>query len=104
MPAARRLAFAAAERVIDRVHRDAAHVRPLAEPAAAPRLANRHVLVIEVADLADRRQALDVDLANLARGHAHARVLAFARDQLHRRPRAARNLAALAGPQLHVVD
>src|SRR5262249_22171148 len=76
MPAAGRLAFTAAERMIDRVHRDAAHVRALAQPPAAPRLADRHVLMIEVADLADRRDALDVDLANLARGHAHRRVVA----------------------------
>src|SRR5215218_1825013 len=32
MASARGLAFAAAERVIDRVHRHAAHVRPLPEP------------------------------------------------------------------------
>src|SRR5436190_1387461 len=63
--AARGLALAAAERVVHRVHCHAAHVRALAEPAAAPRLADRHVLVIKVADLADRRDALDEDLANL---------------------------------------
>ena len=104
MPAAGGLAFAAAERVIDRVHRHAAHVRPLPQPAAAPGLADRDVLVIEVADLADRRVALDVDLANLARRHLHRRVLAFLGDHLHRRPGAARDLAALARLQLHVVD
>src|SRR6185295_11781572 len=82
----------------------AAAVRTLAEPAAAPRLADRHVLVIEVADLADRRQALDVDLANLARRHAHAGIVALARDELHRGAGAARNLAALARFQLDVVD
>src|SRR5436190_11970531 len=65
MAAARGLAFAAAERMVDRVHRHAAHVRPLPQPPAAAALAARHVLVIEVADLADRRVALDVDLANL---------------------------------------
>src|SRR5438034_11614764 len=42
---ARGLAFPAAERVIDRVHRDAAHAPALAEPAAADPLAARHVLV-----------------------------------------------------------
>jgi hypothetical protein len=52
------LALAATERVIDRVHRHAAHVRPLAEPAAATRLPDRHVLVVEVAHLADRRHAV----------------------------------------------
>src|SRR4029077_1080710 len=57
VPAARGLAFTAAERVVHRVHRHAAHVRPLAQPAAAPGLADRHVLVVDVADLADRRVA-----------------------------------------------
>ena len=101
--AARGLAFTAAERVVDRVHRDAAHVRPLPEPAAAAGLADRHVLVIEVADLADRREALDVDLADLARRHLDRRVLAFLGHHLHARSGAARDLAALARPQLHVV-
>src|SRR6185503_23991 len=74
MPAARGLALAAAERVIDRVHRDAAHVRTLAHPAAAARLADRHVLVVDVADLADRREALDADVPELARRHLDRRV------------------------------
>ena len=77
MPAAGRLAFAAAERVIDRVHRDAAHVRPLAQPAAAAGLADRHVLVVDVADLADGREALDVDQPDFARRHLHRRVEAL---------------------------
>src|SRR3954466_9528636 len=50
MAPARRLAFTAAKRVVDRVHRHAAHVRALAEPAAPPCLADRHVLVIDISD------------------------------------------------------
>ena len=69
-----------------------------------PGLADRHVLVIDVADLADRREALDVDLADLARRHLHRRVVAFLGHQLHRRSGAARDLAALARLQLHVVQ
>ena len=57
VPAARALALAAAHGVVDRVHRDAAHVRALALPARAAGLADAHVLVLEVADLADRRLA-----------------------------------------------
>src|SRR5947208_1701143 len=60
MPAARGFAFAAAKRMIDRVHRHAAGMGTLVEPPAASGFANRHVLVIEVADLSDRREALDV--------------------------------------------
>src|SRR5207344_1876406 len=88
------LAFAAAQRVIDRVHRDAAHMRALAHPAAAAGLADRHVLVIDVADLADRREALHVDLADFARRHLDRGVVAFLRHQLHGRTSAPRNLAA----------
>src|SRR5262245_33021864 len=104
MPAARCLPLTAAERVIDRVHRHAAHVWTLAKPAAAPCLADRDVLVVKVADLPDRRHALDIDLANLPGRHTHGGVIAFASDQLHRRTRAPRNLAAPARPQFHVVD
>ena len=64
--AAGSLAFTAAKGVIHRGHRHAAHVRRLAEPPVAARLADRHVLVIEVADLADRRHALDVDLPDFS--------------------------------------
>src|SRR5436190_12685500 len=84
MPAAGRLAFSAAERMVDRVHRDTPHVRPLAEPAAPTSLADRHVLVIEVADLTDGGEALHENLANLPRRHLDRRVVAFLRDQLHR--------------------
>src|SRR5712691_7047363 len=96
MAAARRLAFTTAQRVIDGVHRDAAHVRALAHPAAAAGLADRHVLVIDVADLADCREALDEDLADLVARHLDRRVLAFLGHELDRRPGAARDLSALA--------
>src|SRR3990170_3189065 len=52
MPAARALALAATQRVIDGVHRDAADGRPLALPAAPAGLAQRDQLVLGVADLA----------------------------------------------------
>ena len=53
---------------------------------------------------ADRREALHVDLANLARRHLDRGVVAFLGHQLHRRSGAARDLAALARLQLHVVQ
>src|SRR2546430_12474757 len=59
VPAAGGPALTAAERMVHRVHRHAAHVRPLAQPSAAPRLADRDVLVIDIADLADGRHALE---------------------------------------------
>src|ERR1700676_2425680 len=103
MAAARGLALTAAERVVYRVHRDAAHVRALAHPSAAPRLADRHVLVVDVPDLADGGVAFHIDLANLARRHLDRGVLAFLGHQLHGRSGAPRDLSALARPELHVV-
>src|SRR5262249_60195601 len=52
--AALRLALAAAVRVVNRVHRRAAHRRALAQPAAAAGLADGDVLVVGVPDLPDR--------------------------------------------------
>src|SRR6185369_17765787 len=95
---------AAAERMIDRVHRDAPHVRTLTQPAAASRFADRDVLVIEIADLPDRRVTLAVDLPDLARRHLHRRVFAFLGDELHGRASAPRDLTALVGPELDVVE
>src|SRR5258708_2618534 len=43
MTAARAAAFAAAERMVDRIHRDAAIVRHASHPAVAARLADRDV-------------------------------------------------------------
>src|SRR5690348_15708463 len=60
-------AFAAAVRMVDRVHRHAAHRRPHAAPAYAPGLADRFEVVLGVAGLADRCPAVDVDLADLPR-------------------------------------
>ena len=73
--------FAAAHRVIDGVHRDAALVRADAEPARAAGLAPLDVAVLGVADRADRRAAVDVDAAHLARGHAQRGPIAFLRHQ-----------------------
>src|SRR5258708_26489116 len=57
-PATRALAFAAAERMIDGVHRHAADAGTAAQPARLPRLADRQQLVLGVADFADRRETL----------------------------------------------
>src|SRR5439155_11095161 len=57
VPPALRLALAAAVRMVDRVHRRAAHGRALAEPPAAAGLPDRDVRVVGVPDLTDRRAA-----------------------------------------------
>ena len=50
-------AFAATVRMIDRVHRRAADVRPTAKPALASRLAQHDRVVIAVTSRSDRRPA-----------------------------------------------
>src|SRR3954465_3824863 len=76
------LALAAAVRVIDGVHGQAADRRPPALPAVPARLADADDLVLGVAELADRRLALEEDLADLGGGQADLRVLPFLRHQL----------------------
>ena len=62
MTAAGSFALTAAVRVIDRVHRDAAVVRHACPSSACGRLCRAtDVFVLDVADLADRRHALDVE-------------------------------------------
>src|SRR6185312_10802591 len=58
MASARGLAFAAAVRMVHRVHCHAAVGWANALPAVASRLANRHILVVRVAYLANRRHAI----------------------------------------------
>src|SRR5262245_38120307 len=97
-------AFAATHRVRHRSLGDAADVRAPALPAIASGLANRDVRVVEVADLADRRAALEMDLANLPRGEDENGVIALFRRELDERARGAGELAALPREQLDVVN
>src|SRR5581483_2649297 len=97
-------AFAAAMRVIDRVHRDAAVVRATTHPALAAGLADRDVHVVGVRHRADRRHAAAVHQALLTRIQAHDDVFAVAADQLGVGAGGARELAALADLELDVVD
>src|SRR5207245_8528700 len=74
----RGLALAAAMRVVDWIHRDAAHGGPHAAPADASGLADRFQAVLVVADLADGCAAVDVHLAYLPRTQPDLCVAAFA--------------------------
>src|SRR5258708_19768546 len=77
MTAAGGAAFAAAVRMIDRVHRDAAVMRLAAEPAATTGLADRNVHVIRVGHCADRSGAAAGNQALLLHFHPnHDIVLA----------------------------
>src|SRR6185437_11070066 len=97
------LALAAAVRVIDRIHGDAAHVRPAAHVADAPGLAEHLVHVIRVRHRADRGHAAVEHHAQLAGAEADLGVAGVAADQLGVGPGRTGDLAALAGLQLDVV-
>src|SRR5438552_13997506 len=104
MPAARGLALAAAMRVIDRVHRDAAHRRLAAEPAVPAGLADDDVLMIRVRHRADRRAAFGAHHPHLARGHPQQRIALIAADQLDISAGRAGDLTPLARLHLDIVD
>src|SRR6185436_6722675 len=102
-PAAGRLPFTAAERVIDRVHRHAADSRTAAQPTRLAGLADRQQLVLGEPDFADRRETLAADHAHFRRAQSQRDVVAFLRHDLHAGPGAAAQLAAAADLQLDVV-
>src|SRR5439155_14091754 len=100
MTAAGGLAFAAAMRVIDRVHRDTAHRGLAAEPAVPPGLADHDILVVGFRDRTDRRAAFVADHAHLARGHADEGIALLSTDEPNVDAGGAGDLASLA--RLHL--
>src|ERR1700676_52356 len=92
-----RARFTAAVRMVDRVHRDTAHRGTLPEVTLAAGLTDDLVLVIEIAELTDRRAAHDQDPPDFARRHADLGVLAFFGHQLRGAAGGADELAAFAG-------
>src|SRR5271170_7584825 len=87
-----RFALAAAMRMVNRVHRNPAHVTALAEPARTPGLADRNILVIEIAHLPDGRAAIRLHHPLLARRQLEQRHLALFRHQLRLHARTPREL------------
>ena len=98
------LAAASAERMIGRVHGAAANGRADAEMAIAAGLAERDRVVLEVADLADRRVTGVGDHADLARGHLELRVARVLGHELRLGAGRAHHLRALAGVEFEAVD
>ena len=103
MTAARSTAFAAAVRMVDRVHDDAAVMRTTPEPALTAGLADRRVHVVRVGHRADRAIALAMDEALLARIQANDHVTLVATDDLRVGAGGTGDRAALADLQLDVV-
>src|ERR1700733_11459434 len=95
-----RLALATAVRMVNGIHRDAAHMTALTQPSRAPGLANRNIFVIEITDLADSRAAIGLHHPLLARRQLEQRHLTFFRHQLRLHACAARQLGASAGLHL----
>src|SRR3546814_19319775 len=83
MAAARGAAFAAAVRVVDRVHGNAAHRRTLAEPAVATGLAELGVGLVRVRHRADRSHALGAHHAHLPGAESPQPVAGIAAHKLH---------------------
>src|SRR5690606_5927953 len=73
------LPLAAAQRVVDRVHRDAAHLGALPTPAVGARLADRLLAVVDVPQLPDGGHALAAHHAHLAGGHPQGDVVPLLR-------------------------
>src|SRR4051794_24683814 len=96
----RRLALTTAMWMVARVHHGAAHRGPLPLEPVAPGLADDDVLVIDIADLPERRHAIERDEPHLAGRHAHLRVVVRLGDDLRRDPRRADELPATA--RLHL--
>src|ERR1700760_4703900 len=80
--AARGAAFAAAVRMVDRVHDDAAVMRTPAHPAGTAGLADRDVHVIGVRHRTDGAAATAVDQALFARVQPQDDVILVAADDL----------------------
>src|SRR4029079_6723217 len=97
---ARATALAAAHRVADGVHRGAADLGTAAHVALAAGLAEDDEVRVDVADLADRRAAVEVDVPHLARGERHERPLRLARREDRAGARRAHHLRAAAGDEL----
>src|SRR6266576_1872662 len=98
-----RLSLATAVRMVAGVHRRAADLGALAQPATAARLAAGLVLVLDVTDLADGRLAADVDPTQLAARHADDRVVTFLGEQLCAGAGRPDELSAATEGQLDVV-
>src|SRR5437899_10068915 len=104
VPASRGLALPTAQGVVDRVHRHSPNARPLPQPPAPARLADRDQLGLRVADLSDGGAAPHRDEPYLPRGKAQAGHGALLGHDLDRSAGGAGDLGAAALLQLHIMN
>src|SRR6185295_18993809 len=98
------LSLAAAERMVDRVHGNAANRRPDPEPTAPARLPERDVFMVQIADLADGGVANLVHPANLTGRQLDLHPSGVFGQELRRAACAPHELPAAPRLQLDVVD
>src|SRR6516162_4662884 len=79
-------------------------MRPTSLPTCATRLSAGNIHVIDVANLADRRETVLVNPAHFTRRHLHQRVTAFEVIENRLLACAARDLSAAARTQFNVVN
>src|SRR5215510_16078831 len=95
---------AAAMRVVDRIHRDAAVMRHAALPALPASLADRGIHVVRVGDGANGRHASAMHQALLRRVEPQDHVVLIASDDLRVAAGRARDLTALPDLDLDIMD
>ena len=100
----RRFAFAAAVRVVVRVHDRTADGRADAHVTGTTGLADVHVLMVDIADLTDDCNAVRADEADFAGRQTDLRELRVLCHQLSVVAGGADELSAAAGVDLDVVD
>ena len=102
--AAARAAFAAAVRVIYRIHRCTAHSRPSAHPARTARFADDDQTMFFVGCLADRCPCRPDYLTHFARRHFEMRISCVLRYDLGEITGGTRDFTAIPRFELNVVD
>ena len=90
--------------MIDGVHYHAAHMRSSSAPAGASCFAARNIHMIDVPNLANRREAIFVNPPNFARWHFHQRVSGFECSKRGLLPGTTRHLTATTRSQFNVVN
>src|SRR6266436_4256399 len=101
---ARRLAFSATMRMVNRIHRHAAYVRSDTAPAGAAGFAQRDIFVLDIPNLSDCGPAFNRHSPYFARRHAQLRVSTLLGQQLSEGSGSARHLPAFAGTHFNIVN
>src|SRR5262245_39529414 len=86
------------------VHDRSADFGPPSHPTLASSLTDSNILMIQVADLPNRCQAIKVNLAHLARRHSQGCVVAFFGHQLRSHTGAAHQHATATDLQLDIMN